>query len=67
MDYPGAIEEFEKALDVNPRSAAAHYELGILMGQESEQAGGGDLSLREISRAATAGGQRDIVKQHIMD
>ncbi|MBN2508073.1 MAG: tetratricopeptide repeat protein [Verrucomicrobia bacterium] len=29
-DYAGAIEAFEKALEVNPRSALAHYELGVL-------------------------------------
>lgn len=29
-DYPGAIEEFEKSLEANPRSAAAHFELGWL-------------------------------------
>ncbi len=30
LDYKGAIEEFEKALETNPRSAAAHFELGLL-------------------------------------
>src|SRR5260370_3225820 len=30
LDYPGAIECFEKAIAVNPRSAAAHFEAGIL-------------------------------------
>ena len=33
-DYPAAIEMFEKALDVNPRSASAHFELGILYEQQ---------------------------------
>lgn len=33
-DYPGAIEEFEKSLESNPRSASAHFELGWLY-QES--------------------------------
>lgn len=31
MDYPGAIESFEKALEANPRSASAHFELGCLL------------------------------------
>ncbi len=36
-DYAGAIEYYEKALDVNPRSASAHMELGILYeGQQSD-------------------------------
>jgi tetratricopeptide (TPR) repeat protein len=33
-DYLGAIEMFEKALDVNPRSASAHFELGVLYDQQ---------------------------------
>jgi len=33
-DYQGAIDMFEKALDVNPRSASAHFELGILYEQQ---------------------------------
>jgi len=30
MDYVGAIEAFQRALEVNPRSASAHFELGWL-------------------------------------
>jgi LysM repeat protein len=30
QDYKGAVEEFEKALEANPRSASAHFELGWL-------------------------------------
>jgi LysM repeat protein len=33
MDYQGALEAFEKALEANPHSAAAHYELGVLQEQ----------------------------------
>jgi tetratricopeptide (TPR) repeat protein len=33
-DYQGAIDMFEKALDVNPRSASAHFELGVLYEQQ---------------------------------
>jgi len=33
MDYRGAIESFEKALEVNPHSASAHLELGTLYAQ----------------------------------
>lgn len=33
-DYQKAIEMFEKALDVNPRSASAHFELGVLYEQQ---------------------------------
>src|SRR4051812_30044747 len=30
LDYKGAIECFEKAIQVNPQSASAHFELGWL-------------------------------------
>lgn len=30
LDYPGAVEAFEKALQENPRSASAHFELGLI-------------------------------------
>ena len=36
-DYKGAIEAFEKALEINPRSAQAHFELGVLYDQHSDQ------------------------------
>src|SRR5437773_3338375 len=34
LDYPGAVEAFEQALVVNPRSASAHFELGVLYEQK---------------------------------
>lgn len=33
LDYAGAIESFEKALEANPKSASAHFELGCLWDQ----------------------------------
>jgi LysM repeat protein len=36
-DYKGGIEAFEKALEIHPRSALAHFELGMLYEQHSEQ------------------------------
>ena len=34
MDYGGAVEAFNRALEVNPRSAAAHFELGWLYAEK---------------------------------
>jgi tetratricopeptide (TPR) repeat protein len=34
MDYRGAVEAFERALEVNPHSASAHLELGWLYDQK---------------------------------
>src|SRR5258708_35206933 len=36
-DYKGAIDAFEKALEVNPHSALAHFELGVLYEQHDEE------------------------------
>lgn len=33
MDWQGAVDSFEKALEDNPRSASAHFELGLLYEQ----------------------------------
>lgn len=33
LDYKGAIEAFERAIEDNPRSALAHFELGVLYDQ----------------------------------
>lgn len=33
LDYKGAIESFERAVEDNPRSALAHFELGVLYEQ----------------------------------
>jgi tetratricopeptide (TPR) repeat protein len=38
MDYRGAIESFGEALEVNPRSASAHFELGCLYDQKDPDA-----------------------------
>src|SRR5882762_6942198 len=39
LDYAGAIESFEKALEVNPKSASAHFELGCLCDQRQADPG----------------------------
>jgi tetratricopeptide (TPR) repeat protein len=35
LDYKGAIESFDRALEDNPRSALAHFELGVLFEQHA--------------------------------
>src|SRR4051794_33834490 len=36
QDFKGAIAEFEKALEANPRSASAHFELGWLCAEKTK-------------------------------
>ncbi len=40
MDYRGAVESFEKALEVNPHSASAHFELGWLLEEKEKEFAG---------------------------
>jgi|SRR5215831_4544408 len=37
MDFGGAIDSFERALQANPHSAAAHFELGVLYDQRKAE------------------------------
>jgi LysM repeat protein len=37
MDYDGAVESFQRALEINPRSASAHFELGLLYGDDKKK------------------------------
>ena len=37
MDYNGAIDEFEKAVEANPRNASAHFELGWLYEEKATE------------------------------
>lgn len=36
LDFKGATEAFEKALEVNPQNASAHFELGLLYEKDSD-------------------------------
>ncbi len=38
QDYKGAMDEFEKALQTNPHSAAAHFELALLCERQGDPA-----------------------------
>jgi tetratricopeptide (TPR) repeat protein len=38
QDYKGAMDEFEKALQANPHSAAAHFELALLSERQGDPA-----------------------------
>jgi LysM repeat protein len=66
-DYQGAIEMFEKALDVNPRSASAHFELGILYEQ---QQGDYPAALYHYQKAVTLRSDMlsaDLARQRIQE
>jgi LysM repeat protein/Tfp pilus assembly protein PilF len=38
LDFKGAMEAFEKAIEANPQNASAHFELGLLCEKETDYA-----------------------------
>ena len=48
LDYQGAVEAFEKALERNPRSASAHFELGLVYYQYVNEYAGAIYHFRKF-------------------
>lgn len=69
MDYRGAIKEFEESLEVNPHSAAAHLELGLLY--ERYEKNDSDCAaaiyhFEQYLKLRPNSGNADVIKQHIL-
>ncbi len=65
-DYQGATEAFEKALEANPRSAAAHFELGVLYEKNSTNSARAIYHFEEYLRLRPNTDLADPVKQQIL-
>lgn len=65
LDYSGAIEYFEKALQANPRSAAAHFELGILYEQKVNDYGAAIYHYQRHLQLRPNSPMAEVVKQRI--
>ena len=67
LNHSGAIDAFEKALENNPRSAAAHFELGFLY--EDEKKGSNPAAaihhFESFLKLRPKSDRADIVKDHI--
>jgi LysM repeat protein len=66
LDYRGAIASFEKALEINPKSAAAHFELGILFDQRENDPAAAVYHYNNYLKYRPNAGNADIVRQHIL-
>jgi tetratricopeptide (TPR) repeat protein len=66
MDYKGAIECFEKALEVNPQSASAHFELGCLYEQKEIDPAAAIYHYEHYLKLRPNAENNEIVKQQIM-
>lgn len=66
MDYDGAVESFEKALEVNPRSAAAHFELACLFEKREADAATAIYHYQQFLKLRPKADNGDTVNQHIL-
>lgn len=65
MDWQGAIEAFEQALEANPRSAAAHFELGILYAEKEQVPATAIYHYEKFLNLRPQAGNAETIRQHI--
>ena len=65
MDYAGAIEAFQQALEANPRSAAAHFQLACLYDTKQSDAAAAIFHYQEFLRLNTKADNAEVIKQRI--
>jgi tetratricopeptide (TPR) repeat protein len=65
LDYKGAIEHFQKALEVNPRNASAHFELGVLFDQMEPDPAAAIYHYQSYLRLNPKGPQAELATSHI--
>lgn len=65
MDYRGAIEEFEKALEVNPRNSKAHSQLGWLYEEKELDAAAAIYHYEKYLKLRPESGDADLIRQRI--
>jgi tetratricopeptide (TPR) repeat protein len=65
MDFIGAIESFEKALEVNPRSASAHFELACLFDQKQSDPAAAIYHYEKYLKLRPDAGNADRARERI--
>jgi tetratricopeptide (TPR) repeat protein len=66
MDFEGAVESFEKALVVNPKSAPAHFELGLLYEKNKSDPAAAIYHFERFLKLQPNSGKEDMVKPRIL-
>jgi len=65
MDYSGAIESFGESLEVNPHSAAAHFQLACLFDTKQSDPAAAIYHYQEFLRLNPKADNAEVVKQRI--
>ena len=66
MDYAGAVESFQKALEANPHSGAAHFELGWLFDRKEPDAAAAIYHYEQYLALRPGAENTENVKQRIL-
>lgn len=65
LDYKGAAESFERALEDNPRSALAHFELGVLFDEHENDYAAALYHYNKALKLRPNDHPADIIRQRI--
>jgi len=65
MDYQGAVEAFEESLEVNPHSAAAHYQLAMLYENQESDPAAAIYHYQQYLKFDPQAENADIIRQHV--
>lgn len=65
MDYTGAVEAFQEALEVNPRSAQAHFRLAQLYDTKVPNPAAAIYHYQEYLRLDPSAGNADVIRGRI--
>lgn len=65
MDYPGAIEAFEASLEVNPRSAQAHFQLAMLYDEKESIPAAAIYHYQQYLRFDPKASNAEVITQRI--
>jgi len=65
MDYDGAVDAYEKALEVNPHSAAAHFELAWLYEGKENDPAAAIYHYERFLKLAPGSGKAEVAQAHI--
>ena len=65
MDYNGAVEAFQAALDVNPHSAAAHFQLACLYDTKASDPAAAIYHYRQYLKFEPGARNADVIRQRI--
>jgi LysM repeat protein len=66
MDFKGAVESFERAVEVNPKSAPAHFELGWLYDQKESDPAAAIYHYERYLKLLPNSSKEEMVKAHIL-